>query len=69
MFEIMILKVLIISAIIVGFTMLAFGVKLLFNRNAEFTVPACSLEDGDLDENGACAKCQLKDLADCPEKK
>ena len=65
----MFLKVLIISVVIVAFTMLALGVKMLFNRNAEFTVHSCSLEDGDLDENGACAKCQLKDLADCPEKK
>ena len=48
--------------------MLALGVKMLFNRNAEFTVHSCSLEDGDLDENGACANCHLKDLEDCPEK-
>ena len=41
---------------------------MLFNRNAEFTVHSCSLEDGDLDENGACANCHLKDLEDCPEK-
>lgn len=65
----MILKVLIISAIIVAVAMLGLGVKMLFNRNAEFTVPICSLKDGELDEDGACAKCQLKDLADCPENK
>ncbi len=65
----MILKVLILSVIIVAFVMLALGVKMLFNRNAEFTVHSCSLESGDLDENGACAKCRLKDLADCPENK
>lgn len=67
-FEEMILKVLIISVIIVAFAMLALGVKMLFNRNAEFTVHSCSFEGGERDENGACAKCRLKDLADCPEK-
>ncbi len=65
----MILKVLIISAIILAFVMLALGVKMLFNSNAEFTVHSCSLESGELDEDGACAKCQLKDLTDCPENK
>jgi hypothetical protein len=65
----MILKVLIISVIIMALVMLGLGVKMLFNRNAEFTVPTCSLKDGELDEDGACAKCQLKDLADCPENK
>ncbi len=65
----MFFKVLIISAFIVAFSMLALGVKLLFDRNAEFTVHSCSLEGGDLDENGACSKCQIKDLADCPENK
>lgn len=49
--------------------MLALGVKMLFNSNAEFTVHSCSLESGELDEDGACAKCQLKDLTDCPENK
>ncbi len=65
----MFLKVFIISAFIVAFSMLAFGVKLLFNRNAEFTIHGCSLEGGDPDEDGGCAKCQLQDLADCPENK
>ena len=65
----MFLKVLIISVFLVAFAMLALGVKMLFNRNAEFTVHSCSLEDGEVDEYGACAKCQLKDLADCPENK
>jgi hypothetical protein len=48
----MFIKLIIISAILVAFVMLALGVKLLF----------------DPDENGICSICQIKDLADCPEK-
>lgn len=64
----MILKIIIISVILVAFVVLALGVKLWFDPNAEFTSHSCALDDGDLDENGACSKCQLKDLANCPEK-
>jgi hypothetical protein len=49
--------------------MLTLGIKMLIHPGSEFTVHSCSLEDGDTDENDACFKCQLKDLADCPEKK
>lgn len=49
--------------------MLALGIKLLFDPKAEFTVHSCALDDGKTDGDGACYKCQLKDLADCPEKK
>jgi hypothetical protein len=48
--------------------MLALGVKLWFDPNAEFSSHSCALNSGNIDENGACSKCQLKDLADCPEK-
>ena len=65
----MFIKILIISVILVAIIMLALGVKLLVNPNAEFTAHSCALEDGTPDENGACYKCQLKDLANCPEKK
>lgn len=64
----MFLKVLIISIVLVAFVMIALGVKLFFDPKAEFTAHSCALEDGSLDENGACAKCQIKDLANCPEK-
>jgi hypothetical protein len=65
----MFIKLLIISIILVAIIMLALGVKLIFNPNAEFEVHSCALDDGELDKDGACSKCQLKDLADCPEKK
>lgn len=46
--------------------MLALGLKLWFDPDAEFTVHSCALENGSLDKNGACSGCQLKDLSDCP---
>ena len=68
--EAMLLKTIIVSIILVAIIMLALGVKMLFDKNAEFTVHSCGLEDGEsLNDNGACSKCQLKDLADCPEEK
>lgn len=65
----MFVNTLIISVIFVAIIMLALGVKLLFNKDAEITVHSCALEDDSLDKEGACSKCQLKDLADCPENK
>jgi hypothetical protein len=65
----MLIKTLIISVIIIAIIMLALGVKLIFDPKAEFSLHSCALEDGITDKDGACAKCQLKDLADCPESK
>ena len=65
----MFLKLLIISVVLVAIVMIALGIKLWLNPNAEFTVHSCALEDGNPDEEGICYKCQLKDLSDCPEKK
>jgi hypothetical protein len=63
----MLLATIIISIILVAFIMLALGIKLLFNRDAEFIVHSCALEEGGLDKDGSCSLCHLKDLADCPE--
>ncbi|WP_163707552.1 hypothetical protein [Mangrovibacterium lignilyticum] len=66
----MLLGTLIIAIILVAFVMLALGVKLLFDKNAEFTVHSCALEDDEsLDKDLSCSKCQLRDLVDCPENK
>lgn len=62
------LKIIVISLILMAFVVLALGVKLWFDPKAEFSVHSCSLENGDIDQDGACMKCQIKDLADCPEK-
>jgi hypothetical protein len=63
----MLLATIIISIVLVAFIMLALGIKLIFNRDAEFIVHSCALEDGKPDKDGACSLCHLKDLADCPE--
>lgn len=63
----MFIKLLIISVILVAIIMLALGVKLWFNPNAEFTAHSCALDDGTADAEGTCFKCQIKDLANCPE--
>jgi len=65
----MIIKTLIISVILVGIVMLALGVKLLFNKDAEFSAHSCALDDGTSDKNEAFSKCELKDLVDCTENK
>ncbi len=64
----MFVKVLIITAILVGVVVLVLGIKLLIDPKAEFSSHSCALDSGELDENGACGKCQLRDLADCPDK-
>lgn len=64
----MFLKVLIITIILVAIIMLAMVIKLWFDPNAEFSAHSCALEEGNVDEQGACLKYQIKDLADCPEK-
>ena len=63
----MFINTLIISVILIAIVMLALGVKLLFNKDAEFTAHSCALDDDTSDKNEACSKCELKDLLDCPE--
>jgi hypothetical protein len=65
----MFLKLFIASVILVAIIMLILGIKMIIDPKAEFTANSCALEDGRTDEYGACAKCQLKDMANCPEKK
>lgn len=48
--------------------LITLGIKMWFNPDAEFTAHSCALENGNIDKDGACYKCQLKELADCPEK-
>jgi len=66
----MLLKIFILSVILIAFTMLALGVKLLFNREAKLTEHACSMGvDGLNNVVGACAGCEIKVLASCSENK
>ncbi len=64
----MFINTLIITVILVAIVMLALGVKLLFDKNAEFTSHSCALDsDKGLDKEESCEKCDLKDIVDCPE--
>ena len=64
----MFFKLLILSVILVAFVILALGVKMWFDSKSEFPIHSCAFEDPDsLDKDGACSKCKLKDLANCPE--
>ena len=65
----MIINTLIISIILVAIVMLAMGVKLLFNKDAEFSSHSCAHVEGSRNEDGACSKCEFKDLVNCPEDK
>jgi hypothetical protein len=63
----MIIKTILISVILVAIVMLALGIKMLFDKNAKFTVHSCSLEHEEIDSDDACYKCQLKNMSDCPD--
>lgn len=65
----MIINTLIISIILVAIVMLALGVKLLFDKDAEFSSHPCGHAEVSQNEDGVCSKCELKDLVDCPEGK
>ncbi|HYQ58979.1 MAG TPA: hypothetical protein VEP89_16670 [Draconibacterium sp.] len=65
----MFLKILVVTVFLVAFVMLALGIKLLFNKNAQFPKHSCSLEnDNLLGKDEACEKCDLEDLVEYPEK-
>ncbi len=64
----MYLKILILSVIMVAFTVLALGVKLLFNKEPSLSEHACAAEDGELNKLGGCAACEIQKLAHCSEK-
>ncbi len=66
----MFIKLMIVSVIVVAVFMLAIGLKKLINPKAKFPPQSCALEENqNLDKDGACSLCQLKDLANCPENK
>ena len=65
----MFIKLVLISFFLVGLVMLTLSVKLLFDKNATFTLHSCSTEPGADVSEGGCHSCQLKDLANCDETK
>ena len=65
----MFLKILIATTILVAFTMLALGIKMLFDKDASFTGHSCSMEGGKSNEVSGCASCDIQELAHCADKK
>lgn len=64
----MLIKILILSVILVAFTMLALGVKLFFDKNAEFTGHSCAGDSRESNKDGGgCGGCAIKKLANCVE--
>ena len=63
----MFIKLLIVSLVLVAFVVLALGVKLWFDPEAEFSSHSCSSVNGETDENGLCSKCQMEEHTKCSE--
>lgn len=63
----MFINILITTIIILALIFIALGIKMLFNPDAEFTGHSCALGSGHTGNDGACPKCQLTNLEDCPE--
>lgn len=58
------IKTIVIAIILVAIIMLALGVKLLFDKDAEFTSHSCAFTDGSQGSDGTCSNCEIKDLTD-----
>ncbi|MGW8317568.1 MAG: hypothetical protein ACWGNV_18375 [Bacteroidales bacterium] len=65
----MLLKLIIITAILVGFLVLAMGIRLLLEPGSEFVSHSCSSEPEKPGETGTCSACQIRDIANCNEAK
>lgn len=63
----MFIKLFIVSVIMVAIVMLALGIKMLFDPDAEFTSHSCKLDEENSNSDSGCSICQLKNLADCSE--
>lgn len=64
----MFLRILILSVILVAFTILALGVKLFFNKEPSLSGDGCAAGDRELNKVGGCAACDIQELAHCSEK-
>jgi hypothetical protein len=63
----MFINILIFSVILVGIAMLIMGIRMFFHEKPDFPAHSCSLEGGDLDVNGNCAKCGVPEPETCME--
>lgn len=62
----MLLKLIIITAILVGFLVLALGIRMWLDPKSEMAFHSCSEKPG---ETGACSACQIRDISNCKEAK
>jgi hypothetical protein len=58
----MFLKLFILSVLLAALALVALGIRLLLERNAEFPDNSCSLKEETLDE---CSECTMKDIFNC----
>lgn len=63
------LKILIVAVVLVAFAILGLGVKLLFDKDAEFTHHSCAGENKDLNDVNGCTGCEIMKSANCNENK
>lgn len=65
----MFIKLFLLSLALTALIMATLGIKLLFDKKAEFSVHSCSSGTDEKNGTDGCHSCQLVELADCPEKK
>lgn len=63
------LKILIVSVLLVAFAIMGLAVKLLFDKDAEFTRHSCGGEVKDLNDANGCTGCGIKELVNCSKNK
>ena len=62
------IKLLIVAILITTFLVAALGLKLLFDKNAEFTGASCHLQEDEETGKSACGSCKVKKIIQCDEK-
>lgn len=65
----MLITTIIIAVVFAAIFVIALGFRQWINPKSPPIASSCALENGELKEDGTCAKCEIKDLVDCPEAK
>lgn len=61
----MFFTIIVISAIVIIFLMLALGTKSWLKNKNDIIVPTCEIKDNQSVENEACLDCKIKEIVDC----
>ena len=56
-----------IAMMVVALFMAGLKLKQMIKPGSGEIVESCALETGELNEDDACAKCEIKELINCPE--